>query len=387
MDHLPLLSQQVLTGDSFYYIADQLSPQDLYYLAKTCQYYQKELEELFKRKIMNTINIRLSDFLGKNLKEFKNEMKTTGSFISGSFILQCILNETWNNSDIDVYTPIEDNTDVRKGDHSKEHQPSGFTTLEYFLYMTLEHKNYESAGQTYDPLFRMDKISIERVLEYEKKEAPNKQILQVIEIWTKNNITELKEFVNSFDFDICKNFYYIDNENNENLYICNLSNIFNRITEFKYKESIFGLNSSIKRMKKYQDRGFKFSNLNTLNYEQLAFGTTVVDMTDPNIFFQMIYTFKIKTIDVTKNLYKILNNDDIKIINKAWATEYQYIIDNSNQTIQFIDKTHDHYITHHDKCNKECIVKFGNPKKQHIHQTGKLLGRMCWNSYIFVIED
>ena len=143
MDHLPLLNQQILKGDTFHYITDHLSPKDLYHLAKTCQYYHKELEEFFKRKVINTINTRLSDFFGKNLKEFKNQMKITGSFISGSFILQCILDEAWNDSDVDIYTPIEDNTDVGKEYHGEGHQHPGFTTLEYFLYKKLEHKGMQ----------------------------------------------------------------------------------------------------------------------------------------------------------------------------------------------------------------------------------------------------
>src|SRR5439155_1444145 len=128
-----------------------------------------------------------------------------------SFILQCILEEFWNDSDIDIYTPIEENTDVGKGDHYKGHKHPGFTTLEYFLYKKLQHHSHASQGTTYDPTFRMDKISIERVLEYGEKSKKTKGImskkidnetkLQVIEIWTKNDINEIKAFVNSFDFD------------------------------------------------------------------------------------------------------------------------------------------------------------------------------------------
>jgi len=52
------------------------------------------------------IESRLKELLGDSLfLKLKEKMSTNGAIISGSMILQCILNTRWSGSDIDIYVP------------------------------------------------------------------------------------------------------------------------------------------------------------------------------------------------------------------------------------------------------------------------------------------
>jgi hypothetical protein len=58
---------------------------------------------------MNKINNRLLSIFGNRLPALKKIMQKTGCVISGSFIIQCLLDETWKNTDIDFYVPMPGN--------------------------------------------------------------------------------------------------------------------------------------------------------------------------------------------------------------------------------------------------------------------------------------
>src|SRR5437667_102768 len=97
----------VLFGDVFWNeIIKNLNISDLVHLRKVHPiYYIKITKEFIKEKIIYSINQRLTRYFGENKEEFLNLLNKTGSVISGSFIIQCILNEEWE-SDVDIFIPI-----------------------------------------------------------------------------------------------------------------------------------------------------------------------------------------------------------------------------------------------------------------------------------------
>jgi len=97
----------VLSGDIFNNVIKQLLvPIDLYNLIMTCKYYSKHISEKdFKDKIINEMDRRLLYIFGDDYTEFKKIMHVTRSNIIGSFVIQCILGEYWED-EIDICTDI-----------------------------------------------------------------------------------------------------------------------------------------------------------------------------------------------------------------------------------------------------------------------------------------
>src|SRR5438128_2481895 len=100
-----------LPQDIIYNISEYLAPIHVYNFTKTCKYYMTTVE--IKLVIIKEINRRLTIIFGDKLAGFKNVMRDTCSMISGSFILQCILGEYWDKSDIDIFVPANGN-DITK---------------------------------------------------------------------------------------------------------------------------------------------------------------------------------------------------------------------------------------------------------------------------------
>ncbi len=90
--------------DTINLIIHNLARKELYYLSLTSTFYHELIQ--FKKLILNTIHKRLQYELGDN---FINIMHRNKAFISGSFIIQCVLDEYWSNSTIDIYVPYIEN--------------------------------------------------------------------------------------------------------------------------------------------------------------------------------------------------------------------------------------------------------------------------------------
>ena len=58
---------------------------------------------IIKKHIIYNIHKRLKYLLGNKYEKFMYYMKKSNASLSGSFVLQCILNEYWDDSDIDIY--------------------------------------------------------------------------------------------------------------------------------------------------------------------------------------------------------------------------------------------------------------------------------------------
>ena len=90
-------------------------------MSLTSRYFYKQFD--IKSLIIKEINSRLFEIFKNKLSDFKKSLVSTGAMISGSFILQCILNEKWRKYDIDIYLPIKNNGTINYNEPSPEPFP------------------------------------------------------------------------------------------------------------------------------------------------------------------------------------------------------------------------------------------------------------------------
>lgn len=176
--------------------------------------------------------------------------------ISGSFILQCMLEEYWK-SDLDIFHVT--NTTI--------------SSLDNILY---DHFDGNSGTCYHDGYGNMDILGSTSFLCINDIRVKKVQI-----IYTKN-----KNFTELFDFDFCKNTFYYDN-NLPVLELNHIDDIYNKKSMFKSGND---LQKSLKRYVKYKERGFDFGTLTFNN-----------DITDDNIYFVKPYR---------NQLYEIIDEDD-----------------------------------------------------------------------------
>ncbi len=218
------------------------------------------LNDYFVLDFNKKIEERLSLVFKERYPNFKSLMKETGCFISGSFIVQCILGETWNNSDIDIYVPTIGNdlkahhndylfskvddfmfNDMKMSDGCAESYPEGIHPgLEWV-------RNYEGVcGKVGCSYCCNDRYC------YNCPRDPRR--IQIIGIKMKKGFDEAIKFVEeTFDFGVCKNIYHFDGN-----YTRYLKEVILRTTNFKSGKF---LHLSLQRCHKYSDRGFVFKNI------------------------------------------------------------------------------------------------------------------------------
>lgn len=288
-------------------------------------------------------------------------MRYNNAVISGSFVLQCILGETWN-SDINVYIPVNKWVNCKKDDN-------------YLL------NNFYQAHQHYKDLPARSKTDMDDYLhdwysyEYINEELPfyDEFDMGIINIFNFNvntivqtnwvdtstkSIKFLKSFVNQkFDIDVCKSVYYIDNNNKEHVEIAYINDITTRITNFDNS------NSYLYRCIEYDDKGFKFRNIMNLTYYDEIFTKEHFH----SIFPKFITIKKLKQINENCTSYKILNNFTIK----KNFTNNTYIGKDGNLIIDIQDCTN---------C-EDCHFKLLNKKYEHYHINNYI------KNYLFIVID
>ena len=212
--------KNIISGDVRYILAEKLECKDLWNLSKVVGERDKWID-LIHKKCLIEMKIRLKKILNNEYDKFMDILYKTGSAISDSFILQCLLNEDWK-SDIDILV-FEITLELEK-------------FLKEFNFRT-HYYNKEIRG--------IAEISLDKTITFGKTD---------FHFILVNNIRkeEIKEFIcKNFDFDIIKNFFQ---ENK--LYIHDYEQIFSKRVEFKIGK--VGT-SSIRRVK-YEYRGFTFYN-------------------------------------------------------------------------------------------------------------------------------
>lgn len=345
------------------YITKFVKPVDLYNWCRINKNYNTMLRTLIKRSVLSEIENRLRDIFD-DLPQFLQILAKSKSVISGSFIIQCILNEYWNDTDIDIYIPIKGNNITG---YTENDNP--ITIMEDYLYKTMKFTHYEAANR-YGHDINTEKLIFNWIRNYLK----GNYSIQVIQVNIDENISEVKNFIHqTFDFDICKNIYNFA-ENQSYLSLYKMNQICSKMTKFK---CAYRLGSSIERCKKYQKRGFVFTNLNKLSYEKLANKSPVPYGTGLN----HVSIFKIRKgiRESEEGIYHLISGNK-NILEEAWG--YGKVIEIVSRGIILRDDSYNV-----GECPKNCIVKFCHNKINHIHYKGVHLGHGSCTDFIFVIVE
>lgn len=232
-----------------------LKPKDCYHFTVTCKIYYNNFN--IKQNVIDEINNRLLCIFGSKINEFKNMLQRTGSFISGSFIIQCLLDEHWTNSDIDIYVPMLNN---------EVYYPSNMymkTDADNFMYYDMKFDGYYNGVELGE--YRDKGVKINDCLKYIRNYNNKQYKIQIIGLNISKSLSEIKQFVNeTFDFPICKNIYYHDMK--ECLVLNNVYQIMNKETVFQTGKI---MSLTIKRYHKYKHHGFVFTNKDNLTYHDI----------------------------------------------------------------------------------------------------------------------
>jgi hypothetical protein len=201
-----------------------LKPIDLVILSKVNIFYKKILNEEINKKFKKWSNLKRYF----NNPEFFTELLSKDCIISGSFLLQFLLNEIYMNSDIDIYLTEESSIFMKEYLLMEGYLFSGKT--DFGEYIEIMEKNDN------EPFI---------VENYVKYGLPPLKIQLIV---SKNSLKLIKHF----DFNIVKNYF-----DGKKMYINkNLINKTEIITKYEY-ENLSNLQK--RRIKKYKKRGFNFT--------------------------------------------------------------------------------------------------------------------------------
>lgn len=308
-------------------IPNYLTPINLYSISTTCKYFKTYITmDIYKKCLIKEINIRLKHIFHDKLFDFKKILIESQAVISGSFIIQCALGEYWTGSDIDIYVAMEENqTNWLDGrtDYSK-------TIVDDFMYTQLKLKgNAESYP-----------VEISNKIDYVRGYYDKHKKIQIIGVKIKKGISYMTDFINeTFDFNICKNIYWVDTT--DNIQIHSINEILSKKTNFTIGKH---LSSSLSRYPKYVDYGFEFENKKLLTYNGLL---QINNNTKYSIF-------KINGTKTNCDLIDYFFEDLIKI------NHIRELYKSDNSKHMFVDPY---------KCTSDCIIKFCNDKTKHSHYT------------------
>jgi hypothetical protein len=239
-----------ICGDCVDIVAKFLDPMDIINVCKAYHFNWKRpvLHKLFKDSVCRRIDDFFRSYFGERYQDFKKVMIKSETVISGSFILQMILGETWKDSDIDMYLLHEKNKE------SQNAYGTWLTNLENFFYT--DHNwdiSVDRAHARYDGMFLDAKKTtrMESIREYDSKRPDSFRYFQVITLCAESVRTMIEKH---YDFRICKNGFYYDEEGCH-IWITAIRDIVEKKTIF---EAGWNHEYSMRRAEKYTKRGFTF---------------------------------------------------------------------------------------------------------------------------------
>jgi hypothetical protein len=316
--------EKLIGGDVRYLLSEKLSCKDIWNMSKVTQYESTRIKlmNLIKKRCISEMKNRLKSVLKERYDEFADILERTGVVISGSFIVQCLLNEDWN-TDIDIFVPMIGNK-IGKTDSNN---PT--TEIDDLLFQKFHMVQYE-AGSRYGHDIHDEKIQWVRTfsntqlytrdengrytrINYTPREKKGYDFQVILVNVEKERLSDF--IMGNFDFDIVKNVFTFPN----NLEILKMEEIFNKRTEFKVGDR-FG--SSVQRAIRYERRGFTFLNKN-MSYEKIL---TIYDNA-PKFSGEGMPKIKIRN---------LMDTD----------------------------------IQKHEGCQEDCIIKFTHPEDKHYHVDG-----------------
>ena len=372
---------QIINNDLIDYIIQNfLNPMALFSLRQVAQYFKNRINRSsVYNSVIRNMDYILTNILGDNVLEFKQLIKTYNAVISGSFITQCVIDEYWENSDIDIFI-----LSTRKGLDYKD--------FEKFLCGKM---NFSKTP--YDPFYLHNYTAIKEICTMVSYEI-NHYSFHIM--WVSLKDRDLIKFLWTMcDFDICRNIYHINN-NKEILNICAVNDICNKTTKFKLGQN--GEGSTMRRYEKYTKRGFniicdlKYDDFITsagkFVYEvddEYNWGRISYDIKneDPANIYYFYEIFKIKQMNEpsrykSKNkTYKLIEGD-VNKLSKSYHWNHTIFLEND---ILIILQQSDWP----NFCSRDftyCPLIFCGSKLQHIHFRGVSLGEN-YSDFIFIIVN
>ncbi|AYV82962.1 MAG: hypothetical protein Hyperionvirus3_108 [Hyperionvirus sp.] len=276
---------------------------------------------LFKAKIISTINSRLLKYLGHDkLTELKNILKETGGIISGSFILQCVYDEYWEDSDIDIFAPPN-------------------KLINKYLGSWTPHVKKIYRSSKYKKLLN----EISNITEFNM----GGHKFQQIKVQQKGS-DMYKYIVANFDLDICKMAYGVVNENGkEYLKIFNSTALMERTTKCVFPNHSYDF---IKRFNKYIKRNIEIT----------------LDQNQREILYQKykgIMDMELKNVPS--------DSSTISTYTCIFADPFEKTVDiaymGKNLVTFFNTSNGNGFSTGIEPCHDGCVAILLNDKRKHIH--------------------
>jgi hypothetical protein len=235
---------------------------------------------IFKKSACNKIENILKDMTKTGFNEFKKFMSDSCVFLSGSSILSCVSNADFEFSDLDFYIAVHDripdniNTPIitpfeshlinnSKIDHKDNEIYVNYTFMSTVSRIDerirdINHIKYYNGCEGSD-IWDIDLIKIISL-----KDEPS----EIVD-GTPHGFKTLDNFVNTmFDLNICRNYFYYDENGEPNIFIANLNAIYTK-NAVQYLPNNFNLMSvshkkeQIQSMRvrehKYRERGFEIT--------------------------------------------------------------------------------------------------------------------------------
>ena len=237
------MTYHVLRGDLCYALAPYLNFKDF---INFCRVFKprKNLKAVFDKSMAKAVDAYLKNLFGTHYVKWRQMMALNHVILSGSTILQVLLREPWEDSDLDFFNPVAEAKTMGV--------TSYFSKFEDFVYSTLDSHQEGDTLPRYT--FNADK-TIARVDSYN---IEGKKI-QIISIRENSDYNVLDIFVRtSFDIHILMNIFYYELDPLTEaivprLKLYNLNSIMTkrskkRVTNPKYLHE--------QRVIKYRQRGF-----------------------------------------------------------------------------------------------------------------------------------
>ena len=347
-----------MEGDIFKYeMLNYLNISDIMKVRELNKLYYKDITiDYIKQRIIKDVETRLAEIFGPYWMEFKEQCEKSGAIISGSFLIQCILNEDWK-TDIDIYISSTINREkFKKMHHGAKKTSQKMREIELWLinngmintrYMGSDRYN-EGISQDIrcvrnygfcreDKLEEYKNVSpYDQYANYSRFVDQSKPQIQIIQV--NRDIEEILEFImDNFDLDICKNAYI---SKGQKIYISNLNQIISKIncTGFGYNSKL-----TLARYKKYMKYGFKFPEISLKVYQKF------IDRSED------FYLFSIKEYDennIEELRYFKLIKGNKNIFTPNRSGQY-FSIDPKRTRICFRTE----YLTQHNNCDICSLIK------------------------------
>ena len=161
-----------------------------------------KLSEIFHECMTRRVNDYLRKLLGQHFEQWKIFMAADHIVLSGSAIVQILLDEEWSGSDLDFFNPI-------LGTKTKGCSKWGYCQFEDFVYSILQpyiHGQHEWP-EGVPAMYTFKKI--EKVHSY----SLNKKKIQVVSIKVKADYDEMNQFIkDSFDLSVLMNIFYYETD-------------------------------------------------------------------------------------------------------------------------------------------------------------------------------